>query len=116
MSELNAAAIAAYTTEFSAPLVLQGGSAAKVRTKLPQVNGVAHPKPGTRCAQVWEWCDQQRANNVHPTVKAARAALAQLDPTTVQVQYYRYRKYHGYTAPVAIAPVVTMVATGEAMA
>jgi hypothetical protein len=92
-------------SEFMGALVLQGGgSAAKVRTKLPQVNGVAHPKEGTRCAQVWAWCDQQRNAGVHPTVKGARAALPTLDPTTVQVQYYRYRKYHAYSTPVA-APV-----------
>lgn len=115
MSKLTATATAvAFANEFAAPLVLQGGAAApasKGRTKLPLVNGVAHPKPGTRCAQIWAWCDQQRANNVHPTVKAARAALAQLDPTTVQVQYYRYRKYHGYSAPAA-TPAAAPVTQG----
>ena len=108
MSKLNAAtAAAAFATEFAAPLVLQGGSTVtKVRTKLPQVNGVAHPKQGTRCAKIWEWCDEQRNAGVHPTVKGARAALKDLDPTTVQVQYYRYRKYHGYSTPVAVAVAV----------
>lgn len=105
MSKLNAnATAAAFATEFAAPLVLQGGATvAKVRTKLPQVNGVAHPKAGTRCAKIWEWCDDQRAKGVHPTVPNARKALPELDPTTVQVQYYRYRKYHGYSTPVAVA-------------
>ncbi len=105
--------------EFTGALVLQGGAAtAKVRTKLPQVNGVAHPKAGTRCAQVWGWCDQQRTAGVHPTVKGARAALPTLDPTTVQVQYYRYRKYHGYSTPVAAPtlPVAPVAAPTEQVA
>lgn len=103
MSKLSATAAAAYAGDFAGTLHMVGGAAtaAKVRTKLPQVNGVAHPKPGTRCAQIWEWCDSQRAAGVHLTVKGARTALATLDPTTVQVQYYRYRKYHGYSTPVA---------------
>lgn len=100
--------------EFMGALVLQGGATTKpVRTKLPQVNGVAHPKAGTRCAAIWEWCDQQRANNVHPTVPNARAALPHLDPTTVQVQYYRYRKYHGYSKPAAAAPAAPATTTEQ---
>jgi len=102
MSKLSATAAAAYAGDFAGSLHMVGGATvAKVRTKLPQVNGVAHPKPGTRCAQVWGYCDEQRAQGVHPTVPAARKALPTLDPTTVQVQYYRYRKYHGYSTPVA---------------
>jgi len=103
--------------EFTGALVLQGGAAtAKVRTKLPQVNGVAHPKEGTRCAQIWEWCDQQRTAGVHPTVPNARKALPELDPTTVQVQYYRYRKYHGYRKGAVAAPALPVAAPTEQVA
>ncbi len=84
--------------EFAAPLHLAGGKVTKVRAprvQLPEANGVKHPKAGTKCAEIWVWCDAQMEAGTRPEAKALRAALTHLDNTTCTVQYYRWRKYHG---------------------
>lgn len=69
------------------------------RTRAPQVNGVAPPQGTGACAKVWAICNAIQASGSTPTIGAvkAQAALQNLDPTTTQVQYYRWRKHQGIT-------------------
>jgi hypothetical protein len=53
------------------------------------------PGKGTICARIWEWCDKQQAKGVRPKAKDLRKALAKLDNTTKNVQFYRWRKFNG---------------------
>lgn len=72
----------------------------------PEANGVKRPKPGTICAEIWDWCDRTQAGTpasegvaevpgVRPEAKALRAALPARDDTTKTVQFYRWRKFNG---------------------
>ncbi|MBY0321608.1 MAG: hypothetical protein K2X72_22995 [Reyranella sp.] len=61
----------------------------------PEVNGIKPPSKGTICAKIWEWCDKQQDAGVRPEAKELRKALAKLDDTTKNVQFYRWRKFNG---------------------
>lgn len=72
--------------------------AAKVRTPREprdEANGVKRPAAATLCGRIWSWCDAQVAEGVRPEAAALRDALADIDPTTCTVQYYRWRKFNG---------------------
>lgn len=54
------------------------------------------PKPGGKCAAIWDFCDKALADGVTPQLAQVRAAL-DLNETTVAIQFYRWRKFVGYT-------------------
>lgn len=60
----------------------------------PRVAG--RPKPGGKCAAIWDFCDKALADGVTPQLAQVRAAL-DLNETTVAIQFYRWRKFVGYT-------------------
>jgi len=68
---------------------------AKVRVSQPEQHGVKRPKDGTKCAEIWAWCDMTDASGTRPEAKVLRAALPHLDDTTKTVQFYRWRKFNG---------------------
>jgi hypothetical protein len=60
----------------------------------PRVAG--RPKPGGKCAAIWDFCDKAVAGGVTPQLAQVRAEL-DLNETTVAIQFYRWRKFVGYT-------------------
>ena len=77
----------------------KANKSATPRARAPQVNGVSRPQGTGACAKVWAICDAIQASGSTPTIATvkAHAALQSLDPTTTQVQYYRWRKHQGIT-------------------
>jgi hypothetical protein len=87
-------------------------AAAKEAAKMPEQNGIRRPKPGGKCAAVWEICDAlsyelQQAVSVKPVIEAAEAAG--LNPNMARSNYAVWRKFNGIvgrvTAPVTDVPV-----------
>lgn len=62
-------------------------------------NGVKEPSAGGLCAAAWQACDKAMADlGRTPTVKEVLAGkhIAGLNETNVRVEYYPWRKFHGY--------------------
>ena len=68
-------------------------------------NGQARPKPGGKCARVWDDCDNMVARGETPTpdaVKALAAARGESE-SNAQIELYAWRKYNGITGRVTPA-------------
>lgn len=67
----------------------------KIQANRPEQNGVKRPSAGTKCAQIWDWCDEVHNAGDKVTAKELKSALPALDATTCTVQFYRWRKFMG---------------------
>ena len=67
----------------------------KIQANRPEQYGVKRPSAGTKCAQIWAWCDEVHNAGDVVRAKELRAALPALDDTTKTVQFYRWRKFNG---------------------
>lgn len=100
-----AAKLAAKEAEKAAKL------AAKESNKMPEQNGIRHPKPNTKTGEVWAKCNEL-STKLGRTVTRAEilAALPDTVKDTVTTQYAFWRKFHGISGRVTI-PVETAPAT-----
>jgi len=75
------------------PVVLPAPKPARL-----EANGVKQPATGTICRQIWDYCDEVERLGQMPQAKALRAwGAGKLDDTTMTVQFYRWRKFKGYS-------------------
>lgn len=75
------------------------GEGLKIQKDREERNGLKRPSAGGICAQLWDLFDAMYAEKgMVPTPKPAkeRSAELNLDPTTTQVQLYRWREFMGF--------------------
>lgn len=75
------------------------GEGLKIQKNREEKNGVKRPSEGGKCATLWSLFDTMYAEKgMVPTPKPAkdRSALQGMDPTTTQVQLYRWREFMGF--------------------
>lgn len=77
-------------------------AAEREANKMPEQNGIRHPKPGGKCAAVWDIADGLRATNDEvPAMSDVIEVVKErgLSEGNARTEYARWRTFHG------IAPV-----------
>lgn len=78
--------------------------AAKEANKMPEQNGIRHPKPDTLCGKAWAIFDKLSQKNGAPcSIKEAlEVSNSQgLSEGNVKAEYARWRKYYGVTGRIS---------------
>lgn len=81
-----------------AVVAAEAGEVSTVAAPRAVQHGVTAPKEGGRCAAVWDRLDTMRSAGMEPTVAEVLAVADQEEwnATTTRIQYYNWRKFHGY--------------------
>lgn len=80
--------------------------AAPKREPMPEQNGVKRPRPGGKCARVWEIADDLSKKLKRPAAVSEVLETASTDkqfahnPANVKTEYARWRKFNGITGRV----------------
>jgi hypothetical protein len=81
------------------PYASTKGTGLKIQKDREEKNGVKRPSEGGKCATLWALFDTMHSEKgMVPTPKPAkdRSAVIGMDPTTTQVQLYRWREFMGF--------------------
>ena len=73
--------------------------------RMPEQNGIRHPKSTTVCGQVWTMADDLSKQFKQPTpIKELLEATAKkgMNDGNVKAEYARWRKFHGVTGRVSL--------------
>lgn len=89
-------------TEHATPVVATDvtESGRKIEKDRPKQNGVTRPSAGGMCRNVWDFCDvlQNGATELQVTVAQvkAHAEASSWNANNASIEYYQWRKYHGF--------------------
>lgn len=81
------------------PQATETNEGLKIEKDREERNGIKRPSRGGKCATLWSLFDEMLAESgMVPTPKPAKERSAEmgLDPTTTQVQLYRWREFMGF--------------------
>lgn len=95
--EEKAAAISAKQTEAPA-----------LKMKQPEQNGITKPRDNSDCGKIWALANKlssEKGGLVSKKELSASAEAVSFHPTTIGVQYYKWKTFHGITEKAVDAPV-----------